>query len=285
MKDRLMAESSRLRDFLRTGVWRIRANELPPRRSFLLRQLRIILLAVRGFGEDRCQLRASALTFYSLLSVVPMLAMAFGVAKGFGFERNLEKQLLDGFPDQQEVISRIIAFSRALLENTQGGLIAGIGVAVLFWTVIKVLSNIENSFNDIWGIKKARTFQRKFGDYLSIMLVAPILLVMSSSATIMITTQVHLITQEISIVGGFGPILFSVLKVLPLGVVWLLFTFLYVFMPNTRVYDRAFSGLSLQERSIKSCKRSTSNSRSGFPITGPFTAVLLPCRFSCFGSR
>jgi membrane protein len=241
MKDRLMVESSRLRDFLRTGVWRIRADELPPRRSFLLRQLRIILLALREFAEDRCQLRASALTFYSLLSVVPMVAMAFGVAKGFGFEKNLEKKLLEAFPDQPEVISRIIAFSRSLLENTQGGLIAGVGVAVLFWSVIKVLSTIENSFNDIWGIKKARAFQRKFSDYLSIMLVAPILLVMSSSTTIMITTQVHLITQKIAIVGAFAPILFAVLKVLPLGVMWLLFTFLYVFLPNTRV--RVRSGL------------------------------------------
>jgi membrane protein len=108
-------------------------------------------LAVREFKSNQCQLNASALTFYSLLSVVPIAAVAFGVAQGFGFEKLLEKQLLEKFPGQQETITQIIVFANNLLENTRGGLIAGLGVILLFWTVIKVLDNVEASFNDIWG--------------------------------------------------------------------------------------------------------------------------------------
>jgi len=85
----------RLIDFLTRDVWRIRLNDVPRQRSFLIRNLRIVLLALRGFNEDYCSLRASALTFYSLLSVVPVFALAFGIAKGFGLEKALEKQILE----------------------------------------------------------------------------------------------------------------------------------------------------------------------------------------------
>ncbi len=222
-------------NFLKADIWRIRANKLPAIKSFWIRQLRIVLLALRGFNEDQCQLRASALTFYSLLSVVPVVAMAFGIAKGFGFEKSLQAQLYDRLPGQEEVVSRIITFSNAFLENTKGGLIAGIGIVILFWTVIKVLGNIESSFNDIWGIKKARSLGRKFSDYLSIMLICPILLIMSSSITVMITSQVKLILDKLTFMGSVAPLIMFLLSFLPYAVLWVLFTFIYIFMPNTKI--------------------------------------------------
>ncbi len=208
---------------------------LPRTKSFFIKQLRVILLALRGFNEDKCQLRASALTFYSLLSIVPVVAMAFGIAKGFGFEKLLEKQLLGKFSGQEEVIAQIVDFANSLLENTRGGIIAGIGVAILFWTVIKVLGNIERSFNDIWGIKVPRRMGRKFSDYLSIMLLCPILIIMSSSITVFIATQVTFIIEKFTFLGVFSNLLFLILKLLPYSVIWVLFTFIYIFMPNTKV--------------------------------------------------
>lgn len=222
-------------DFLRTDIWRISLKTLPGKRSFLIRQLRVIILAVRGFDEDKCQLRASALTFYSLLSFVPVVAMAFGIAKGFGFEKLLEKELLEKFPSQQEVLSQVIGFAHSMLENTKGGMIAGIGLLVLFWTVIKVLSHIERSFNDVWEIKEGRRFGRKFGDYLSIMLIAPLLIILSSSITVFIQTQIELITEKIAVLGMFSAFIFPLFSLSPYVVIWLLFTFLYVFLPNTKV--------------------------------------------------
>jgi membrane protein len=233
----------KINDFFSTEIWRIRADKLPKSKSFFLRQLRIIVLAWRGFDEDKCKLRASALTFYSLLSIVPIVAMAFGIAKGFGFEKKLEVVLLEKFPGQEEVIGRVILFAQSFLQNTQGGLIAGIGIAVLFWTVIKVLGNIETSFNDIWGIKHGRSFGRKFSDYMSVMLICPILLIMSSSMTVLITSQVALILDKIAILGALAPLIMFSLKFLPYLFLWILFTFFYAFMPNTKVLIRsAFLG-------------------------------------------
>lgn len=221
--------------FLKADIWRIRTSKLSTQKSFWIRQLRIILLAIRGFGEDKCQLRASALTFYSLLSVVPVVAMAFGIAKGFGFERLLERQLVENLQGQQEVLERIIGFANTLLENARGGLIAGVGVAVLFWTVIKLLGNIEKSFNDIWGIKTPRTMGRKFSDYLSVMLICPFLLIMASSVTVLITNYVTLIVEHLSFLGPLAGTIILFLKILPYGVIWIVFTFMYFFMPNTKV--------------------------------------------------
>jgi len=230
---------SRIVDFVRTDVWRIPLGKMPRRKSFFIRQLRIILLAFRGFDENKCQLRASALTFYTLLSVVPVVAMAFGVAKGFGFEKLLEAQLMERLPGQEEVVGRIITFAQTLLDNTRGGMIAGIGVAVLFWAGIKVLGNIERSFNDIWGIEKDRPLGRKFADYLSVMLVCPVLVIVASSLTVFITTQVTLITERVALLGVLSGIISLSLKLLPYAVIWILFSFVYVFMPNTKVTLRS----------------------------------------------
>jgi len=146
-------------NFITGDIWRIRLEDLPRKKSFLIKQLRIFLLSARGFDEDKCQLRASALTFYSLISIVPVAAMAFGIAKGFGFEKLLEKQLMNQFSGQEEVLTTVISFANSLLANTKGGLLAGVGIMVLFWAVIKVLGNIEYSFNDIWGIKKEELWE------------------------------------------------------------------------------------------------------------------------------
>jgi membrane protein len=203
--------------------------------------LRVFILSIRGFDEDKCQLRASALTFYSLISIVPVAAMAFGIAKGFGFEKILESQLRSKFAGHEGVLDKVIGFSHSLLANTRGGVLAGIGVIVLFWAVIKVLGQIEYSLNDIWGIKERRSLGRKLGDYLSLMLICPILIILSSSVTVFITTQVTLVMEKISLLGAFSSVILSFLKLLPYGLIWGLFTFLYIFMPNTKV--RFSSGL------------------------------------------
>ncbi|MGD8962313.1 MAG: YihY/virulence factor BrkB family protein [Desulfobacterales bacterium] len=225
--------------FIRVDIWRIRLADLPFGKSFLLRQLRIIILAIRGYDEDRCLLRASSLTFYTLLSIVPIVAMFFGVAKGFGFEKRLERELFDKFPGQEEILGQVINFATSLLEQTRGGIIAGIGLLVLFWSVLKVLGHIEMAFNDIWEIKENRSWGRKFSDYLSIMLTAPILILMSGSVTVFITTRVTQITQEVALLGALSPLISFLLKFIPYVLIWIVFTILYIIMPNTRVQFKA----------------------------------------------
>ena len=222
-------------NFFDRDIWRIHTKKLSPRRSFFIKQLRVIVLAVREFRGNQCQLNASALTFYTLLSIVPVVAMAFGIAKGFGFDQLLEKQLLAKFPGQEQTIGQIIAFANNLLKDTQGGLIAGVGVIVLFWTVIKVLNSIEASFNDIWGIKQGRSLGRKVSDYLSIMLICPFFVIASSGVTVFLSTQIELIVQKLAFLGSLGTLILLSLHILPYVIMWVLFTFIYVFMPNTKV--------------------------------------------------
>jgi membrane protein len=235
LKERSLKKLSDAVQFLSADIWRLQTHKLPPRRSFWITQVRIFLLAGRRFQLDNCALRASALTFYSLLSIVPVIALAFAVAKGFGFEKILGEQLMAKMQGQEEVAEKIIGFSQSFLENTKGGAIAGVGIVLLFWTIIKVLGNVETSFNDIWGVKTSRAMGRKFADYLSVMMICPVLLVLASSVTVLLTTQVSSMLERLSFLGYLADVLIWLLKILPYAVLWLVFTFIYVFMPNTKV--------------------------------------------------
>ena len=231
----ILAFKTKIIEFIRVDIWRIRLKDISRTRYFFVKQLRILILAIRGFAKDKCTLSASALTFYSILSIVPVVAMAFGIAKGFGFQKLLEKELLEKFQGQEEVMNRVVTFAQSLLENTKGHMIASIGVLFLLWTVIKLLSQIEHSFNDIWEVKFPRTYGRKFSDYLSIMLISPILFILSSSVTVFITTQITVITQKVELIGMFSPVIFFMLKFIPYGLIWILFIFIYILMPNAKV--------------------------------------------------
>lgn len=221
--------------FIKEDVWIIAGNQLSKPKQLALNSLKVILLSAQGFNRDICQLRASALTLYSLLSVVPIIALLFGIAKGFGFEKKLEQQLLDQLSDQDTMMLQLIEFSQNMLSSTKGGVVAGIGVIVLFVTVIKVIGNIEESFNQIWNIKNNRPFARKLSDYLSLMLLAPVLLIMSSSITVFVKTQ---ITWLIGIIHlpelGTNLVLYA-LSFSPLVIMSLLFCFVFVFMPNKKI--------------------------------------------------
>lgn len=226
---------NKLINFLTEDIWRIRLRDLPRAKSMLVRNSRVILLSVRGFDEDKCKLRASALTFYTLLSIVPVVALAFGIAKGFGLQEMLETHLLQNLPAQEEILIQLVTFSKSMLETAKGGLIAGIGTAILFWLVVRMLGYIERSFNDIWGVKEKRPVGRKLADYLAIMVLGPIFLITSTSIIMFITTQVELITGNVEFLGFFSPLILTSLKAMPYLLIWLLFTFLYMYMPNTRV--------------------------------------------------
>jgi membrane protein len=236
---------SKVIHFLTVDIWRIQQRDFSRAKWFLIRQLLFLIVAVRGLAEDKIQLRASALSLNTLLAIVPLAAVVFGIAKGFGIEKALEQYLIENLQMHAEVITRVIEFSRSLLENAKGGVIAGIGVILLFWTVIRVLANIERSFNDIWGIERSRSLLRKISDYLAFMLICPFLLVMSSTMTIVISSQVRLIMNKVAFLDILSPAIALGLNLIPLIILWILFTFIYIFMPNTRVKLRfaAVAGL------------------------------------------
>ncbi len=220
--------------FFTYGIWRVRTKEYPRYKSWLIAMLRAVILSVRGFHKDKCQYRASALTYYTLLSIVPILAMAFGVAKGFGLEERLE-HALNRFEAQREVIQRAVEFAQNLLNQTSGGFIAGVGVLFLLWAVIKLLSNVEHSLNDIWGVKQPRTMARKFTDYISVMFLCPLLLILAGSLNVMLNNQVEFVAARVAALGAVAPYIKSLLNMTPYVVTWLVFAFVYLFLPNTKV--------------------------------------------------
>lgn len=158
--------------------------------QLIINYLRIFIISGREFVRDRCQEKASALTFYTLLSVVPVAAMAFGLAKGFGFDDKLREQLATSLEGHEEVAKWVTDFAMSYLENTKGGVVAGIGFGMVLWAVMNVLGNIESSFNDIWKINRPRSFIRKFSDYISIMLIAILFLVSSGSVIVIFASKV-----------------------------------------------------------------------------------------------
>jgi membrane protein len=233
---------SRILHFFKTGIWEIRLKDLPPMKALSIRYLRIILLALRGFFRDHCQKTASILTYYSLLNVVPVVAVAFAMAKGFGLEKLIEKQILQMAGKANwgaDITNQIIRFSHNLLNQAKGGLIAGIGVVLLLWTVISIMGKIEESLNEIWEVKRPRTLIRKFSDYIAIMVFAPVLMVISSSATVLVASQVKVIVSKIALLGVFSKIIYLLLNLLPYASIWILLTMLYLIIPNTKIPIRS----------------------------------------------
>jgi membrane protein len=221
------------------AIWHIPLSELSRRKSILIKQIRIIVLAARGFTNDNVQLRASALTFYSLLSVIPVAAIAFAIAKGFGLDQNLEQEIIKNFQSYQEVLNWLLKIARNALDATNGGYIAGVGTIILFWSVMSLLNHIESSFNHIWQIRSSRPWYRKFTDYLTIMLIAPVFLILSSSITVFIKTKLGDFMSEAPILDFFKPFVIFLVKFTPYFLTWFTLTVMFIIMPNTKVKFRS----------------------------------------------
>ena len=231
----------KIKHFFSKELWSSTNQNYSKTQRFFLRQTRVITLAFRGFREDEVLLRSSALTFYTLISIVPIIAMAFGIAKGFGYDEKLNEVISSYFSQQPDISEALLEFSHSSLENAKGGLIAGFGFVMLMWSVIKVLSNIELSFNAVWGIKTPRTIIKKFTEYIAIMLIAPIFIALSSAITIFISAAVNNVATQHDMFSLLGPAVRILLEATPYIIIWLLFAFIYMAIPNTKVkFKHAF---------------------------------------------
>ncbi len=194
----------------------------------VVRPFKIALYTVRGIGQHDIFLRASALTYYTILSIVPIAALIFGFMKGFGFDEKLWEWIYDRFPGDTAFVDNYLrGFIENMLIHTRGGLIAAVGMAVLFWAVIRVFTTIEDSFNNIWEVKQSRSIARQLSDYLSVVIVTPILLISASALTGIV--REHL---EPWAWGWLLEVTFALMEVF---LMCLLFAFVFWVMPNTRV--------------------------------------------------
>jgi len=217
------------------AIWHTPLSEISKGKTFVIKQLRIIMIAAKGFSNDKVQLRASALTYYSLLSVIPVVAIAFAIAKGFGLDQNLEELITKEFASHQEVLNWLLQSARTALDQTRGGYLAGIGMVILFWSVMALLNHIENSFNHIWQIRSSRPWYRKFTDYLTIMLIAPVFIILSGSITVFVSTYLTEFISKAAILEYFKPLVTLLVKIAPYLLTWIALTVLFMIMPNTKV--------------------------------------------------
>jgi len=216
-------------------IWNTPLHEISIWRTFIIKQLRIIVLATRGFLNDKVQLRASALTLYSLLAIIPIAAIAFAIAKGFNLNENLNELLTKNFKSHPEVLDWLIQTSQNAIQATKGGYMAGIGVIILFWSAISLLNHIESSFNHIWQIRSSRPWYRKFTDYLTIMLIAPVFIILSSRINLFISNELSDFMAEAFVPGFLKTTVSLLIKFIPYFISWFTLTILFIIMPNAKV--------------------------------------------------
>ena len=217
--------------FLTYDIWRITEDEVTRTKFSLYNIIKTIYLCINRFTKDRMANKASALTYSTLLAIVPILAILFAVARGFGFDNLMEHQFRNGFGGNIETTEAILSFVNSYLSQTKGGIFIGVGLVMLLWTVINLVSNIEITFNRIWEVKKARSMYRKITDYFSMFLLMPILIVVSGGLSLFMST----ILKQMDDFVLLAPIMKFMIRLIPFVLTWLMFTGLYIFMPNTKV--------------------------------------------------
>lgn len=193
---------------------------------WLVEQYRLLFYTARGLRDHGTIVRSAALTFYTLMSLVPVVAVVFAVIKGFGLADGLMDDLYGLFPHNPEIVDYLIRFAENALARTRGGVVAAVALTTLFWAVIRVFGSIENAFDNIWEVKSSRSVARKWADYIAVVMIVPVLWVAAGA------------------LGGYlrdllpfdSPQIYTLLtRVASLAVIWAMFTLLYLIIPNARV--------------------------------------------------
>ena len=238
--------------FITADIWRTTDEELTKEKVLLYKILKTFVLTARTFISDKLNRKASALTYNTLLAIVPTLALIFAIARGFGFQTIIESSLVERMPAQAETLRKSFAFVNSYLEYAKGGVFVGIGVVILLYSVWNLFSSIEEVFNEIWHIKKPRAVANQLMGYLSAVIVVPVLLIVSSGFSVFVSSSFSQteIGQLINPVAGIG------LKLMPYIINILIFSVAYIIIPNTKVkissalFAGALAGLAFQALQI-----------------------------------
>ena len=217
--------------FLRIGIWHVKREEVAPWLYFFYGVIKKLLLAVERATTKRMINSASALTYSTLLAIVPIMAVVFAIARGFGYNKYIEDWFRDALASQPQAAEIIIGFVNSYLVHTKSGIFLGIGLIFMLWTVIMLINNIEQTFNYIWQVKKPRSLFRTITDYMAMFLLVPIILVITSGISIFIATVSGRIEEYVLI----APVIRFLIALLPYIFMSAVFVALYLFMPNTKV--------------------------------------------------
>lgn len=232
MKKNLYIEKAK--KFIFEDLWEIDFNALSFLKKVLVGSLKVSFMVVRGFSRDNCPLHASALTYITLMSMVPLVALMFSAAKGFGAGQKLRELVTQNISQMPENVQEFITNLLGYVENTNFGVLGAVGVLLLFYTVIVMIGKIERSFNTIWGVREERTFFRKFSDYISVLLIVPILIIAATSINATLNSNTFILFLQAK-VPYFAALYQSVAGITGIVFVWVAFSFVFMFIPNTKV--------------------------------------------------
>ena len=221
----------RLIRFFQKDIWRISRDEMSPVKFLWVEVLKKLLLAIRFFTAKRVMQKAAALTYSTLLAIVPIMAVVFAIARGFGYNKYIEVWFRSAFESQPQAADIIIGFVNSYLVHTQSGVFLGVGLIFMLYTVLMLVSNVEDAFNEIWQVKKPRSIFRTFTDYLAMFFMFPIIIVLTSGISIFMATVANSLPNFLLL----GPFVRLLIDMLPYVLMAGLFIALYIFMPNTRV--------------------------------------------------
>lgn len=212
-------------------IWSIGKGDVSKMRFLFYSILKKLLLAIEFTTTKRITSAAAALTYSTLLAIVPIFAVVFGIARGFGYNKYIEEWFRESFSSQPQVSEIIIGFVNSYLVHTKSGLFLGIGLLFMLFTVMMLISNIERTFNDIWQAKKPRSMFRTITDYTSMLLLMPVVIVITSGISIFFATIFKQI-EDTMVIGSLAQFF---LQLLPYVLMSGVFIALYLFMPNTKV--------------------------------------------------
>lgn len=217
--------------FVFFDIWKLTENELTRAQKFIFKFIKTVFIAIRGYIDDKLSVKASALTYSILFAAVPLIALLISISKGFGVEQLIENALSETFLGKYELVPEVMSFVEKYLQTMGGGLFMGIGIIILLWSVLSFFMQVETAFNEIWQVKKSRSIFRQFTVYFSAIIVIPVLIAFSSGFSVYIKTQL----TDSFIYNVFSPLLSFGVKLVPYVVNWIVFTLLYMMMPNTKV--------------------------------------------------
>ncbi|MDD4720947.1 MAG: YihY/virulence factor BrkB family protein [Bacteroides sp.] len=217
--------------FLTYDIWRVTESEVDKKTFSLYNIIKTIYITIEKFSGQRINAKAAALTYNTLLALIPILALLFAVAQAFGFVNIIKSQLFENMALDNQSAETIFGLADSYLSQAKGSIFVGVGIVMLLWTVLKLINNIEITFNQIWQVKKGRTVHRKITDYFSMLLLLPLFTILSSGTSIFITS----IVQKIENFALLAPFAKFMVRLIPFLITWFMFTGLYMFMPNTRV--------------------------------------------------
>lgn len=223
--------------FFRYGIWHNDFSDKPRHTRVVVATLRMLILAIERFTTKRMIDSAAALTYSTLLAIVPILAVVFAIARGFGYNKYIEEWFRDILSSQPQAADAIVGFVNSYLIHTQSGIILGIGLLFMLWTVTMLIRNIELAFNNIWQVKKPRSFFRTVTDYMGMFILAPVVIVVTSGVSIFVATFANQSGFEL-----IAPMVKRIWDFTPYVLMSAIFIALYVFMPNTKVKLRCAIG-------------------------------------------